>query len=98
MGPWDRIIIGLFAVLLSACTSLPIQEMSDARQAVSAAQAAHAATYADARLRAALDLLDSAEGFLAVGDYKRSREAAVAAREEAVRARSEALQNQGETE
>ncbi len=69
----------VLSAVLTACTSLPIQEMSDARQAISAARDAGAEIYANAALETAERLLDSAEAFLASGKYDRSREDAIAA-------------------
>ena len=83
---------------LTACASLPIQEMSDARQAIRAARDAGAETYATQALDAAERRLDSAADLLADGDYEGSREAAIDARREAVRARLLALEQQESTE
>lgn len=78
----------LFAVALSACVGIPVQEMSDARQAVEAAREAGAQTYAPEALRAAENLLQRAEDALADGYYKQAREDAEAAREKAVGAQA----------
>lgn len=89
--------VGLLAVL-TACANLPIQEMSDARQAIRAARDAGAEIYATDTLETAERLLDTAEDHLASRDYDSSREAAVAAKNEAVRARLLALEQQEGTE
>ena len=56
---WIGVVVGVFSVVLTACTSVPIQEMSDARQAISAAREAGAEIYAKSALSAAEQWLDS---------------------------------------
>ncbi len=73
---------------LAACATAPVQEMSDARQAIQAAEEAGAATLAPDQLRDAKRLLTSAE-------RKLQREAYASARNdarEAHRRAAEALQ------
>ncbi len=80
---------GLLSVgLLSACAGVPVQEMSDARQAVEAARQADARIYAPEELQAAENLLQRAEEALTEGYYRQAREDAEAAREQAVSAQS----------
>ena len=93
-----RFLAVMSLAALTACASLPIQEMSDARQAIRAARDAGAETYATQVLDAAERRLDSAADLLAGGDYEGSREAAIDARREAVRARLLALEQQESTE
>lgn len=64
----------------------PVQEMSDARQAISIAKEAGAATSAAEDLRQAEELLDSAERNLAVRAYSQARRDAVQAKEKALHA------------
>ncbi len=78
----------LSAGLLSACAGVPVQEMSDARQAVEAARQADARIYAPEELQAAENLLQRAEEALTEGYYRQAREDAEAAREQAVSAQS----------
>jgi hypothetical protein len=82
----NRFLIVFFcAVVLSACvTSPPVQEMSDARQAIAAAEAAGAQRLAPESLEAARDYLNEAERFL-------QEEAFGPARTNAVRARNRAM-------
>ena len=78
---------------LAACqSSMPVQEMSDARQAISAAKEAGAEKYAAADLGAAIHLLQSAEENLKSHDYSIARQDAVEAKTRAIDAlrRSEA--------
>ena len=71
----------LFVVLLvSACAAPPVQEMSDARQAIRAARAAGAAQRAPEALQNAEQLLTTAEHDLRSGDYRGARRAATTAR------------------
>jgi thioesterase domain-containing protein len=73
-------------VLLAACvTAPPVQEMSDARQAIQAAEEAGAAALAPEALREAKRLLTSAE-------RKLQREAYASARQDAREARRRAAE------
>jgi hypothetical protein len=68
--------IGLLATLcgLTACeTAPPVQEMSDARQAIAVAREAGAAEYAAFHLKAAEDYLASAETSLGARAYHQAR-------------------------
>ncbi len=80
---------GLLALaLLAGCaTAPPVQEMSDARQAIAAAREAGAAQHAAQRLAEAESLLASAEQYLAwanASGYWSARRAAVSAKETAL--------------
>ena len=66
--------------LLAACTTAPVQEMSDARQAIRAAKVAGAAERAPEALKNAERLLSTAEHELRDGDYREARRAALSAR------------------
>jgi ElaB/YqjD/DUF883 family membrane-anchored ribosome-binding protein len=79
-------IAACMLVVLSACSGAPVQEMSDARQAIRAAQAAGAADKAPEELGRAQALIDEAQRRLSRHDYKEAEKHAVQAREEAVRA------------
>ena len=70
--------------ILSACETMPVQEMSDARQAISAAREAGAAEHAGEQLKAAQASLDSAEKFLSTRNYGVARREAVAAKTAAI--------------
>jgi hypothetical protein len=58
------LLLGLFAALAACATAPPVQEMSDARQAIAAAREAGAQEHAADRLQEAQRLLESAEGYL----------------------------------
>ncbi len=73
-------------LLLAACASAPTQEMSDARQAVSAAHDAGAAEHASEKVQQAEALLNKAERELELGEFGDARDDATAARVEAIKA------------
>ncbi len=79
-------------VILAACSMVPpVQEMSDARQAVEAAREAQAEKYAPQKLRSAEDSLELATKTLNQGEYEAARMAATVAKALAIKARDEAL-------
>jgi len=78
----------LSAAVVSGCAGAPVQEMSNARQAVRAAEQAGAAAAAPAVMGEAKGLLKSAESHLRRGDYRTARDQAELARTKAVEARS----------
>lgn len=81
-----RSITRLFGALaltlaLAACeTAPPVQEMSDARQAISVAREAGAADYAAMELAEAEEFLHSAEQRLDLQQYREARHAALEAK------------------
>jgi hypothetical protein len=77
----------LSGVALGGCAGAPVQEMSNARQAVKAAERAGAATTAPQLMGEARQLLKSAEGHLRHGEYRDARDEAELARARAVEAR-----------
>jgi len=72
-------------LLLAACQSAPVQEMSDARQAIAVARQAGAEQHAVRELR-------EAEAFLARAEHELERRAFARARYDAVAAKNSALQ------
>lgn len=78
----------LLAVLmvLTACAVAPVQEMSNARQAVAAAEQGGAAKSAPRHLALAKRLLEAAQTALDNRQYTTAREDAAHARQEAVKA------------
>lgn len=81
----------VLVLLLAACTGMPVQEMSNARQAVEAARKAGADTRAPKDLESAEVLLKDAEKALEDGDYSLAKDNARAARDQAVTAQDKAL-------
>ncbi|HNP37754.1 MAG TPA: DUF4398 domain-containing protein [Woeseiaceae bacterium] len=83
--------------LLGACeTTPPVQEMSDARQAIAVARDAGAEAYAKVQLQDALRHLESAEHELSSEEYKAARRDALLAKAKALEARdmSKSVQQQ----
>jgi hypothetical protein len=76
----------LTAFCLTACAGAPVQQMSDARQAINAARAAGAADHAPTQLAAAAQLLDGAERALQQHRYRVARRQAEEARMRAISA------------
>ena len=73
---------------LAGCAGAPVQEMSNARQAVSAAERAGAAVHAPADLDEARRLLKLAETNIRLGNYRAARDAAEQSRVKAMIART----------
>lgn len=85
----------LAALLLGGCAvSPPVQEMSDARQAVKAASAVTVDGEGVKRLQDAERYLDEATERLEAGEYEAARQAAIAAKNEAARVRESAVSSQ----
>ncbi len=81
----------LFGLLAACAVNPPVQEMSNARQAIEAAMASGAEIHAPALLEEARALLQEASDALGVGDYPAARQFALEAKEAAIRARQESL-------
>jgi len=82
-------MIVLFAMVAGCATAPPVQEMSDARQAIAAARDAGADRLAPDELADAESLLSGAEKYLEVGtsaSYWQARKAAISAKEQAFEA------------
>ncbi len=80
------IIVAVFALLYACGTGPPVQEMSDARQAIAAAREAGAADRAAEDLLAAEAYLDSAQRSLSERAYGSARRDATLAKERARKA------------
>jgi hypothetical protein len=72
---------------VGGCAGAPVQEMSNARQAVKAAERAGATVHAPEEFSEAQRLLTQARANLHRGDYRAAREEAEQSREKAVAAR-----------
>ena len=82
----------LLVMLASACAVMPpVQEMSDARQAIKAAREANAELYAPQQLRSAEDSMELATKTLEQGEYEEARMAATVAKALAIKARDAAV-------
>lgn len=86
---WKQLALIVGVACLAACKGPPVQEMSDARQAIAAARAAGAAEHAPQDLSAAQAAIAKAEENLHQAHFSRARMAA----EEAKRRAAAALAN-----
>ena len=100
MAPWTLtrlmakpILSTCILLALTACATAPVQEMSDARQAIYSAEAAGAAQRSSEALLAAQRLLREAQSRLEAGAYNEARRYALDARNEAIKARDQAARN-----
>jgi hypothetical protein len=79
--PCYALLAAILLLGVSACaTTPPVQEMSDARQAIAAARDASAEQYAAAQLTRAVELMGTAERDLQARLYHGARRAAVEAK------------------
>lgn len=97
MVPWTLmrlmakpIFLALIPLALTACATAPVQEMSDARQAIYSAEASGAVQRSPDALLTAQRLLREAQEHLEAGAYSEARRYAQDARDEAIKAREEA--------
>lgn len=81
-------------LLLFSCATAPVQEMSDARQAIQAAREAGAQPESQANLQNAESLLKEAELALENGDYSKARRKATQAHREALQAQHDVSNNE----
>lgn len=82
--------ISLLSSLMVACAAAPIQEMSDARQAIKATRVAMAtSSEASPALEKAEILMAKAQQNLREGDYRAARSSAIEARDLAAEARKQ---------
>lgn len=79
-------IVAICLFAMAACAAAPVQEMSDARQAVRAALAAGAQERAPAEMAAAQQLIDEAQQQLQRHEYRQAGDTATEARQQALRA------------
>lgn len=90
---WRSSLVAL-ALMVAACeTAPPVQEMSDARQAIAVAREAGAENHAAATLREAEAFLDSAQRKLSERAYAQARRDALQAKNKALHALAVADQN-----
>ncbi len=79
-------LVVLFGLIAGCASGPPVQEMSDARQAIAGASEAGAEQYAAEQLQEAKSLLTSAEDYLRSGTYWAARKAAIGAKDTALAA------------
>lgn len=80
------LVVAGIAAALFACAGAPVQEMSNARQTLAAADQAQAQKSAPADMERARRFLDAAQAALDAGDYSTAREDALKARQAALKA------------
>ncbi len=85
------LVLMLAGLAVTSCASAPVQEMSDARQALQAAEEVGAPTKATSVYTQARELLEQAERELQEGDYKMARKHALEAKEHAIHARERSV-------
>lgn len=85
--------LAILMLALAACATAPVQEMSDARQAIRSAEAVGAAQRSPESLTAAQRLLRKAQVYLETGAYDDARRYALDARAQAIKAREAASQS-----
>ena len=79
------------SVFVVGCSSVPVQEMSDARQAIRSAQNEGVSSQTSPEFADALRLIKSAEQKLESGEYKKARMNALIAKQKALDARQNAI-------
>ncbi len=84
----------MLLVTMAACGTAPVQEMSEARQAIEAARIAGAEQHAGERFEHARTLLKDAQQLLNDRRFRDARRSATQARDEAILAREVAQQVQ----
>ena len=85
---FPSLFVALLCGLLAAgCAGAPAQQMSDARQAIRAAEQAGAGQHAPELLAEAQQLVDRARENLQKGEYRQARDDAELARTKAIEAR-----------
>ena len=84
----EKVLAVLMCCALVACAGAPVQEMSNARQAIRAAHDAGAERIAPQKLTEARAYMEEAEANLQTRKYREARRAAMAARGKAVEALS----------
>lgn len=81
---WRGAILAVLIVMVGCETGPPVQEMSDARQAIAVARQAGAETLSPDELREAESYLDSAQRKLTERNYSQARRDAVEAKNKAL--------------
>lgn len=91
-GWLKKILMVVLLFSMVACVSIPAQQMSDARQAMQAADEVAADEKAPDEYRKAQQLLEQADQHLKQGNYGEAKALAVEAKQAALNARLKAMQ------
>ena len=86
-----RFIFPLFGLFLVACANAPVQEMSNARQAIDSAHQYEADKHAPKLMSMAQKRLFDAEMALQQGQWKMAKKSAIQARNHAIEARAQVV-------
>ena len=86
------VVIMLLLLLVVACSVMPAQQMSDARQAMQAADQVNAQEKAPAEYQEARRLLDQAQVEIRMKNYRQAKHLADAAKKAALEAHNLAIQ------
>ncbi len=86
MHDLPNIVMFLLTLLIIGCTVIPMQEMSDARQAMQAARHVQANSITPPTWAKAEQQLTQAEQNLEAGEFNQARQAAISAKEQALNA------------
>lgn len=87
-----RPVVMLLLLLIAACSAMPAQQMSDARQAIQAADQVNAQEKAPAEYQEARRLLDQAQAEIRMNNYRQAKRLADAAKKAALEAHRQAVQ------
>ena len=90
------VFVGVLLCTVNACATAPVQEMSNARQALQAADAVDASSKAPNHYNKAIEHLERAEQALKIRDYSRAKEEAEQAKVNALKARKVAVEDQSD--
>ncbi len=96
LKPLFVVFLALIGAVMFGCSVLPVQQMSDARQAIETAKAVGAQTYAGDLYQEALTLFEDAERLQSEGRYDTAAKVANRARKIAIKAREQALRVQSQ--
>jgi predicted lipid-binding transport protein (Tim44 family) len=87
----NKFVTIIILIILIGCTTIPTQEMSDARQALKAANDVNAKHYAPTAWQQAQKNLKQAEEYLIKNQFQQAREQAILVKQQAVNAHNMAV-------
>lgn len=90
------VLVGVLLCTVNACATAPVQEMSNARQALQAADAVDASNKAPNHYNKAIEHLERAEQALKSREYSIAKEEAKQAKVNALKARQVAVEDQSD--
>lgn len=87
----NKFVTIIILIMIISCTTIPTQEMSDARQALKAANDVNAQNYAPTAWQQANKNLQEAEEYLINNQFQQAREHAILVKQQAVNAHNMAV-------